>query len=78
MTKLNERQADAMRTLTNHVGHTVDVLTSQHTANVAPSAVAKSVGIFNSATLRGLQAKGLIRIDATYWKGATITVLKGA
>lgn len=78
MTKLNERQSDAMRTLSNHVGQTVDVLTSQHTANVAPAAVANSVGTINSATLRGLQAKGMIRIEATYWKGATITVLKGA
>ena len=73
---LTAKQADQMRSLSNYVGQTVNVLTSYYDANVSPDF--KHVGIFNSASLRGLAAKGFIRIERTYWKGATITVLKAA
>ena len=78
MNALTANQADAMAILSQYVGQTVQVLTSEYTANIAPKAVADSVGIFKSAALRGLEAKGFIRIDNAYWKGATITVLKAA
>ena len=79
MTKqLTANQAEAMMALNGRVGQTVEVLTSGFTANIAPQAVANAVSIFSSAALRGLEAKGFIRIDNAYWKGATITVLKAA
>lgn len=76
MTKLTDNQAEAMNVLGQYVGRTVEVLTSGYTANVAPAAIANAVGTFNSAALRGLEAKGFIRIELAYWKGARITVLK--
>ena len=78
MTNLTENQAEAMLTLNRYVGQTVEVLTSEYTANVAPQAVIKSVGTLKSAALRGLEAKGFIKIELAYWKGATITVLNAA
>ena len=75
MTRLTENQKDAMRTLNNYVGQTVDVLTSEYTANVAPDFVRSAVGIFKSPALRGLEAKGYIEFDA-FWKGGTVKVLK--
>jgi hypothetical protein len=78
MTNLTDNQADAMITLSQYVGQAVQVLTSEYTANVAQAAVAASVGIFKSTALRGLAAKGFIRIEGAYWKGATITVLRAA
>jgi len=79
MTKqLTANQADAMLTLSRYVGQTVQVLTSQYDANIAPAARKASVGTFKSAALRGLESKGLIKIDNAYWKGATITVLEAA
>jgi hypothetical protein len=78
MTKLTANQADAMATLNGYVGQKVQVLTSGFTANVNPQAVRDSVGIMSSAALRGLQAKGFIKIELAYWKGATITVLQTA
>lgn len=76
--RLTKNQAEAMDVLAQHAGKTVEVLTSGYTANVAAKAVENSVGTFNASTLRGLAAKGLIRIEATYWKGARITVLEAA
>lgn len=78
MTALTNRQADAMMTLGNYVGRSVQVLTSEYTANVSQKAVEDSVGTFKSATLYGLQARGLIKINLAYWKGANITVLAAA
>ena len=78
MANLTPNQAAAMAALHSYVGQTVQVLTSQNTANVARQAVANAVGIFSSAALRGLEAKGYIKINLAYWKGANITVLKAA
>ncbi len=78
MTTLTANQNESMITLNQYVGQTVQVLTSQYDANVAAKAKADSVGTFSSAALRGLAAKGFIRIEAAYWKGATLTVLKQA
>ncbi len=75
MTALTASQQQAMMTLSNYVGQTVDVLTSQYSANVSRDFVARSVGIFNAAALRGLEKKGFISMKA-FWKGATVTVLK--
>ncbi len=75
MTNLTANQAEAVYVLSQHAGKTVQVLTSGYTANVSPKAIADSVGTFSSAALRGLQAKGFIRIENAYWKGATVTVL---
>lgn len=72
---MTSNQTAAMNVLGKYVGQTVQVLTSQHDANVAAQARADSVGTFNSAALRGLEKRGLIKIDRAYWKGATITVL---
>ena len=76
MNKLTNHQADAMRSLTNYVGRTVNVLTSQYDANVSPAFRDSSVGTMNSAALRGLEKKGFIKIENAFWKGATVTVLK--
>jgi hypothetical protein len=73
---LTALQIDSMRTLSQHVGQTVGVLTSQNTANVNPSFVSSAKGIHSSASLRGLERKGYLRIDNAFWKGATITVIK--
>ena len=78
MTSLTKNQAEAMITFSQYVGRTVEVLTSEYTANVNPSFVRTAVGVFNSAALRGLEAKGFIRIDLAFWKGARVTVLKAA
>jgi hypothetical protein len=75
---LTPNQTEAMNVLSQYVGKKVQVLTSGYTANVNPAAVAASVGTFSSAALRGLQAKGFIKIELAYWKGATITVLQAA
>lgn len=72
---MTSNQTAAMNVLGKYVGQTVQVLTSQYDANVAPQARADSVGTFNSAALRGPEKRGLIKIDRAYWKGATITVL---
>jgi hypothetical protein len=77
-TALTQNQSEAMMTLNGYVGQKVQVLTSGYTANVNPQAVRDSVGIMSSAALRGLQAKGFIKIELAYWKGATLTVLKAA
>lgn len=77
-TTLTRNQMNSMDSLNGHVGETVDVLTSGYTANVAPEFVRRAVGgCHSSAALRGLEAKGFIRINRAFWKGANITVLKG-
>ena len=74
--KITANQAAALAGLEAHAGQTVEVLTSGYTANVAPEAVRRAVGgTMSSAALRGLEAKGFIRIEAAYWKGARITVI---
>jgi hypothetical protein len=75
MTKLTANQIEAMQVLGQYEGQTVHVFTSQYIHNVAADFRAKALGYVKSSTLRGLAAKGLIRIDNAYWKGATITVL---
>lgn len=76
-TKLTRRQYDALCDLHGSVGQTVDVLTSEYTANVNPDFVRRAKGIHNSSALRGLEAKGFIRIVDSFWKGATVEVLRG-
>lgn len=75
--KFTPNQYDAMCAFDKYVGKTVSCLTSQYDANVAERARRESVGTFNSAALRGLEARGYIKIELAYWKGATVTVLKG-
>jgi len=78
-TALTTNQSEALAVLSQYVGQTVLVLTSGYTANVAPEAVAQAVGgTIKSSTLRGLAARGFIRIDTSMWKGARITVLRTA
>lgn len=75
-TPLSRNQADSMASLNGHVGKTVDVLTSEYTRGVNPAFVARAVGGFhNAAALRGLEARGFIRLEATFWRGASVTVL---
>ena len=76
MKTLTTSQYDSMLRFSNYVGQTIDVLTSQYHANVNPEFVRNAKGIHNSASLRGLEKKGYIRIEQAMWKGATITVLK--
>ena len=76
--KMTTNQIEALEVLGQYVGQTVEVLTTGYTANVAPAAVKAAVGTFNAAALRGLQAKGFIKIELAYWKGARITVMRGA
>jgi hypothetical protein len=78
MTKLTANQAEAMQVLAQYEGQTISVFTSQYIHNVNPDFRAKACGYYKSPTLRGLAAKGLIRIEKAYWKGATITVLQAA
>lgn len=75
MANLTTNQAEALDRLSQYVGQTVLVLTSQYDANIAPEAKRTNVGTFNSAALRGLAARGYIKLDA-FWKGANVTVLK--
>jgi hypothetical protein len=76
MTRLTANQIDAMNTLNNYVGQTVEVLTSQYTNNVSPDFLQRAKGIVPSVAIRGLEAKGYIRIVNSYWRGATVEVLK--
>ncbi len=69
---------EAMQVLGQYAGKTVEVLTSEYTSNVNPKAIHDAVGTFKSSTLRGLERRGIIRIELAYWKGARITVLKAA
>jgi hypothetical protein len=62
--------------LNRHIGETVLVLTSGYTANVAPRAIAEAVGYAPSQALRGLAARGYIKIEDAFWKGAKVTVLR--
>lgn len=75
---MTPHQQDAMGLLGQFVGQTVEVLTSAYTANVNPAAVTSAKGIVNAAALRGLHAKGFVRIEVAYWKGARVTVLRTA
>lgn len=77
---LTPAQEDAMRTLANYAGQTVSVQTSQYhvsgrTGQPLYPDTWKPVDIIGAATLRGLQARGLIKITASFWRGATIEVV---
>jgi len=74
---LTENQIESMLTLSNYVGKTIDVLTSEYTANINPDFARRAKGLHKGSTLRGLQSKGFIKIEETFWKGATVTILKG-
>ncbi len=71
---LTANQVHCAPFLNGRVGETVLVLTSGY--DVAPQAQKAAVGYASSAALRGLEARGYIRIDAAFWRGATITVLR--
>lgn len=75
---LTRSQYDTMCDLNPHVGKTVDVQTSQYDNGINPEFLKRKVGGFQSAsTLRALERKGYIKIVDSYWRGATVTVLKG-
>jgi hypothetical protein len=76
-TKLTRHQEDAMCLFRNYVGETIDVSTSYYESGVNPEFLKRRKGVVNSAALRGLEAKGYIKIEEAYWRGATVTVLKG-
>lgn len=78
-TKLTRAQTDVMLTLSNCVGRTVDVLTSQYDANVDADFRKRAyhLGSTTASTLKGLEAKGFIKVERSFWKGAVVTVLKG-
>jgi hypothetical protein len=78
MSKLTPAQQQVMYSLNSRVGQTVEVLTSEYTAAVNPDYVKRAIflGTVSSATLRGLETKGFIRIVETYWRGAMLEVLK--
>jgi hypothetical protein len=77
--RLTANQYDSMCSFNQHVGETVDVLTSEYTAHVNPAFVKRAVGGYHSASaLRGLERKGFIRINDSFWKGANITILSAA
>lgn len=77
MTNFTQKQIEALDALEQFVGQEeVLILTSGYTANVSDQAVSKAVATINAATLRGLEARGFIRIETKMWKGATISVLK--
>lgn len=74
---LTPRQLDTMRALSNHVGKTVDVLTTQYERSVNPTFAKSAVTKTTWQTLKGLRTKGYITIGATFWRGCTVTVLRG-
>lgn len=81
MAKLNgdltRSQYDAMCDFDPYIGQTINVLTSESARSVNPEFAKTAVGGYhNSATLRGLEKKGYIRIENTFWRAASITVLK--
>lgn len=71
---LTAAQIEAGYVLNAHVGERVLVLTSYNVANIAPAAREKSVGYVTSTALRGLAARGLVKVEPM-WKGAYVTVL---
>lgn len=75
MPALTPNQAEVAAILNPHLGATVLILTSGYTANVAPAAIKEAVGTIKSATLRGLEARGFLKVEGM-WKGARVTVLK--
>lgn len=73
--KLTAKQQETMDRLAPYAGKRVLVLTSVYDANVAEKARQEAIGIgFSSPALRGLAAKGLIKLEPM-WKGAYVTVL---
>lgn len=68
---LTKNQAEAMERLSNYAGQRVLVITSQY--ELGMPRVAGNKGLFNASTLRGLAAKGLIKLDP-FWRGAWVTV----
>ena len=76
-TKLSATQQIAMQAYSLRTGETFDVLTGEPTKNVDREFVQRAYGPkISQAALRGLEARGLIKINQAFWKGATITVIK--
>ena len=78
MNALTAKQRDVMMSLSGKAGQTVEVITSEYDANINPEYRARAIflGTVGSSTLAGLEKKGFIKIEETYWKGATLVVLK--
>lgn len=77
---MSQNQIDTALTLSNYVGETVDVQTSQYTHSGSGKPLYpetwKPKTIATLATLKGLETRGYIRIVETFWRGATVEVLK--
>jgi hypothetical protein len=74
--KLTPAQKVAMRDLGHHVGETVSVLLGEPIVSMNPEFAKGAATRTTGPTLRGLHAKGLVRIEKTFWRGATVTVLR--
>lgn len=84
------RKAETMKTKTNkpltdkqhqflnstEIGKTYEVGTSAY-SNSRATGYWSPDRFCSSATLRGLEARGIIRIDRAFWRGATVTILEG-
>jgi hypothetical protein len=73
---LTAAQKDAMRMLGNYVGQTVDVLLGEPIRSMNQDFVRRAKVRTTGPTLRGLHAKGFVQIEDTFWRGATVTVLR--
>lgn len=72
---LSTSQSDSVRMLENYAGRTVLVTTSDYTSGVDPDFQRNRIGgVFKLQTLRALERRGLIRIVASYWRGATLEI----
>lgn len=56
------------------VGTTYEVGTSGY-SNSKATGYWKPARYCSSATLRGLETRGLIRIDRSFWRGAEVTII---
>lgn len=70
-TNLTPAQQDALRRLSQYAGQRIFVLTTQYGDYRGTG----HKGYFNSSTLRGLHARGLVNVELV-WRGAWVTVPK--
>ncbi len=74
--KLTVRQKAAMAALNAHVGKTVNVLLGEPVVSMNPDFAKSAACRTTGPTLRGLHAKGFVRITNSFWRGATVEVLR--
>ena len=74
--KATSAQIEAMTILGKFVGQTVDVLTGEPGVNVDREFVRNAKLRTTSATLRGLEKRGALKIEVSMWKGASVAVLR--